>query len=118
MIMERMNKIEKKMEEKNSEMVRMLHSITAKICEHPPSSARPSFTHSYANVAAPVTQPSTQGQQQSISIQRGNLFRERSASFKRARSENEVSVSNKRKNVDKQIVVGWSDLEQGRIVGR
>ena len=114
MMMERMTALEKKMDEKNTEVVKMLQSLNAKMSECPPVSApppRPSFTQSYANVTnpgSPLPQSQTQGHPQNPATYRGTVFRDRTASFKRPRSDNEASAPNKRTNIDKKIVVTGS----------
>ena len=57
MMLERMSALEKKMEDKNSEMMKMLQFINTRVSEYPPipstGTPRPSFTQSYASAAAP-----------------------------------------------------------------
>ena len=69
MMLERMSALEKKMEDKNSEMMKMLQFINTKVSEYPPvpsaGTPRPSFKQSYASAAAPGSPlPRFQGQQQ------------------------------------------------------
>ena len=74
----------------------------------------PSFTQSYASVAAPGSPlPRIQGQPQN-SAQRGTVFRDRTASFKRPRADNEVPLPSKRKNTEKKVVTGSRTRENSR----
>ena len=118
MMLERMSALEKKMEDKNSELMKMLQFINTRVSEYPPvpssGTPYPSFTQSYASAAAPGSPlPRFQGQQQN-STQRGTLFRERTASFKRPRPDNDVPIPSKRKNIEKKIVIGSRTQENSR----
>ena len=82
MMLERMSALEKKMEDKNSEMMKMLQFINTRVSEYPdppvPSfwTPRPSFAQSYT--VQLHLDLRFQGQQQN-STQRGIVFRERTA---------------------------------------
>lgn len=117
LIMERMDKLEKKVEEKDKAVMDLLKSIDMKM-----KTPTPSF--SYANAAGAglglsgfvqgrPQLPSTAGGSAPSTTVRGN-FRERTASFKRSRNEIEHAVSNKRKAVEKPVVSGSRTMDSGR----
>ena len=98
LMMERMVNLEKKVEEKNSKMMSMLQSINSKIGNNPVGS-QPTFTQSYAGIAA----GRHQGRQHQLTVP-GGAERERSPSLKRPSSE-EATQPSKRRNTEKSKVV-------------
>ena len=105
MLIERMSALEKRMEDKNSEIMKILQFINTRVSEYPPvhnsGTPRPSIT-SYVSAEAPGSLlPRFQGQPQN-SAQRGNVFRERTASFTRPRADNDVPIMSKCKNIEKK----------------
>ena len=103
MLLERMNSLEKKVEEKNAVMMNLVQSIGTKcnlIVPSVPQPMPPSFVQSYATAAA----SRLQGRPQHLAAPGGSA-RDRSPSVKRMRGE-QNHPSNKRRNTEKQIVTG------------
>ena len=105
-MLEQISVLEKKMEENNSKMMKMLQLINTRMSENPSVNISgtpcPSFTQSYASAAAPRSPlPRIQGQPQN-SAQRGTVYRDRTANFKRPRSD-KVPIPSKPKNLEKKL---------------
>ena len=110
LMMERMNTLEKKVNDNNNAMMNLLQSMNLKLGVNPqPSSAPPpTFTQSYAGATM-----KHQGRTQHLMEKGGQCGRERSPSVKR-RSIEEIVQPNKKRNVGKQVVTGSRTCDKVR----
>ena len=108
LLVERMNAIEKKMEEKNSSMMNLLQSISMKVQAPTAASAvPPSFSHTYAGVTNASGRNQVQGRPQHLygGGSSNGFERSRSPSVKR-RGDDDISEPKKKKPTTNPIVVG------------
>lgn len=113
MLMERMNALEKKMEQKNKGFMDILNSINTKIQASPPPPQPPSFSYASVVGAGQRSNGLLQGRNQApsttggpgltsgASTDRSEPFRERTASFKRPRIDNDFILVSKRRAAEK-----------------
>ena len=104
MLLERMQTLEKKVEDKNNVMMNMLQSICTKMNSAAQGSSQPSFTHTYAGVAASTISRSQQRNTNLLNPPRGVQSRDRSPSVKRGNSES--NQPEKKRRTEKYIVTG------------
>ena len=102
MILERMQMLERKVDEKNTSMMSMLQSTCSKM-NTPAPAAQPSFTQTYARAASPSTMRMHQGRPQHLNIPGGVQGRDRSPSVKRGNSE--TNQPEKKRRIEKQQIV-------------